>query len=327
MDDTDTTNTQAADQASEDQERLTATPENNDTDGQDTTPADPEQQRPLSPREEAMNNIVAMREQEAKNQEEQQPEAPATEPDSNTLTLKVDGDEKEITLEQAKAELQKNQAADKRLTEASRKQQQLAQWEQNLLQREQSLQQKPTDTTASTDLKETIQTAVDSLYDGETDEAVEALAKVLQPQAPSIDPQQISQQATQQVMAQLKEDQFETERQQGNQQFNEKYQDITSDPQLYKMANDKTIDLMQAHPDWSPTQIIDEAGRQTREWVHSLKGSGSNNSYQARMQRKSNLTSLPRSQGSVAYQQPKAKNGPTTPKQVIADMRQARGQA
>lgn len=274
-------------------------------------------------REEAINRIVEMREQ-GLDDESNESELPDHQGASNTLTVKIDGIEKTIPIEQAKAVIQKNLAADKRLNEAVLKQQELNQWEQQLQTREKKLPVPDEPEITPDNVKDNIQTAVDKLYDGDTDEAVDALMKVVGRNTTTLDTDTISAQATESVMQNLRQREFNTEVEQGKQQFVSEYKNIANDPELYNMADRKTIDLMNTYPSWTPTQIIMEAGRQTQAWVNGINGGVTQPSREAR---KSQLQSLPRSQGSVAYQAPEPIKGSNAPKDVISDMKQARGQA
>ncbi len=296
-----------------------------------------EQEQPtLSPREQAMSRIVERREQEQSEEAQVIPveatDADQTQANPQTLRVKVDGVEQDVPMERVKAVLQKNMAADQRLEDASFKQQNLVQWEQQLLAREQALkntapQGEPAGEPPQEKLKEQIQTAVDKLYDGDTDDAVEALTGVFQERrpTPTLDPNQISEQATQNVMQALRQQDWDREVQTSKAQFESEYGELATNPELHDMADKKTITLMQQHPNWTPTQVIMEAGRQTQEWVNSIRGE--KGTHQTRLQRKTNLQGLPKSQGSVAYQPPEPKQGPTKPADVIREMRHARGQA
>lgn len=298
-----------------------------DAEAEQVTPADsmpaqqPEEPVP-TPRETMMNHIIEKREQYG----DELPDDPEPVSEPQSLTVKIDGIEQQIPIDQAKATIQKNMAADKRLNDAVLKQQQLQQWEQRLQQQEQQLQHpvnSPDPSTHGEDTKEKLQAAVDALYDGDTDDAVKALSEVIGRNTATLTPDQISQQATEQVLKNLQQQKFNEEVAEGNRTFKTEFSDIANDPILHNMADQKTIELMTIHQDWSPTQIIKEAGRQTREWVKNLTGQSS----PTRAERKQQLQDMPRSTGSVAYQPPAPSEGPKTPQQVISAMRNARGQA
>lgn len=299
------------------------------------------EERPLSPREEAMNRIIEMQEQATEEEEQAteeevqaleaqeppaKPEPQSAEP--GTLTVKVDGIETEIPIEQAKSVIQKNLAADKRLNDAALKQKQLNDWEQQLVQREQALQSPPVAPveTPPGDTKELIQTAVDKLYDGNTDEAVDALGKLIEGRGNTtpVNPEQIVQQAVSEMTQQARKQEYQKELTQGQQKFATEFNDIASDPILFNVADDLTLQLIPQHPDWTPTQVIMEAGRQTREWANKLRGNSNGTSRRA--ERKAQLQSLPRSNGSMAYQPPKPDNEPQTPTDIINQMKEQRGQ-
>jgi hypothetical protein len=292
---------------------------------------DPKPER-VSPRQEAMNRIVELRtEDEIAEVEELAGQSSLEEPES--LTVKVDGVEQQLPIDEAKAVIQKNLAADKRLNEASLKQQQLQQWEQNLIQREkQQIQAPPVDPVETHgdegELKERVQTAVDKLYDGDTDEAVEALTGIIggRNQATPINTNAIVAQAKEAVLQEQRQREFNQEVSTARNQFNTEFKELAEDPELMDFADQKTISLMKEHPDWAPTQVIMEAGRHTQEWVNKIRGNG-DSGQASRMERKANLKPMPRSNSSLNYQIKPPKEEKMTTGQVLSQMREARGQA
>ena len=289
---------------------------------------------PLSPREEAIQRIVEQNAQELEHESESHElsePSDLSEGSPEALDIKVDGIEQSIPIDEAKAIIQKNMAADKRLQEAALKQRQLSEWEQQLQEREQSVQQSqqlPDQGAITDELKDKAQEVVNRLYDGDTDDAVSALTEILASGRTTAtpDPEQLSSKAAEKALQAMQQREFDAEVETSRQQFKQDFADIADDPYLYDMADKHTITIMQQHPNWKPTQVINEAGRLTREWVNTIRGNGAGQPA-SRSQRKEQLVGMPRSQGSQSYQPPPKDNYPKSPEEVIAEMRAARGQA
>jgi len=115
----------------------------------------------------------------------------------------------------------------------------------------------------------------------------------------------------------------------GLSKFTSSYPDIAADPDLFALADRKTNAIAEEHPEWTPEQVMLEAGRVTREWVTGISGRPrnptlQNNTLQDRQQRKQNLKPMPQSRT--------ARPAPVEPiddsaAAAVAEMRKARGQA
>ncbi|MCF1431343.1 MAG: hypothetical protein LPD71_00105 [Shewanella sp.] len=303
-------------------------------DSRDDEIIEPEsQQEPQkTQRQEMMDYIIEKREEMEGEETQAFTDSEESTPDE-TLTVKVDGIEKQIPIDQARAIIQKNMAADKRLHEAAIKKQELENRERQLNEKEQYQRQNPPFKVDPVDpnVKDKLQSAIDAVYDGETDDAVEALAEVFSGRNQATpDVSAISNTVTDNVIKALQQKSFEDEVAKGNQQFQKDFPDIAGDHYLYQVANERTHEMMIEHPDWSPTRIINEAGRITRDWVKQVSGNPSGNGSTAttsRREQKKQLQSLPRSAGSVAHQPQQKDDLPMTPKQIIDNMKLARHQA
>lgn len=207
----------------------------------ETPEAEAPEQKPLSPRQQRMAEIInSRREAEAadtsadagappvtdlnEHEHEPEPEAAApTEPEpepEQMLKLKVNGVEQEMPISKAQALLQKNLAADQRLQQASERERVLQQRENELaaLQeqlRQQQLEGQPQqpsepeeDADTDDDLKQLISQHRQAIYDGEDDQADELMLQITKAQAgrqqpTRFDPEAIAQQTAEQVKAQL----------------------------------------------------------------------------------------------------------------------------
>jgi len=252
------------------------------------------------------------------------------------MKLKVDGKEKLVPLEAARAQLQKGDAAEVRLQQAAELRKSLAAKEADLNAREAKLKSQPSVPPAAADDKDLdaeVQGVVDSLF---TDNAAVAatklksvLVKVRQAATPSVDEATIRNVAVQATRQTLAEDSAKTNLVTGLKKFQTEYSDIAKDPQLERIADGMTTTIAEEHPEWSPEQVMLEAGKKTREWLQSLTGTApapKPNLAEERRDRKVNLRPLP-AQRSVRPS-PAAKTAVVeTPQSIVAEMRKARGQA
>ena len=287
-----------------------------------------EDQPRTSPRDEAMQRMVEARQA----QEAEEIAGTGEQPDTDDQTsepvyrnndgqyvtrVKVNGQEFETTLDDLKAKAQMNWAADQRLQQAKELQYRLQQ-QQAELETRANQQQESTNSDESDDLTESSREIVDLLYDGESDEAAARLASIMRGRNTS----DSAEQAAQKALQILNQQAFDREVVEGNREFASEFSDLAEDPDLYRMANQRTIDLMQQHPDWTPKQVIKTAGEQTRTWLQQKTGRVSD----TREGRKQQLSSLPRSGAGTPYQHPE-EPPPQTASDVIQEMRRQRGQA
>ena len=112
---------------------------------------------------------------------------------------------------------------------------------------------------------------------------------------------------------------FEKERVEVVQQFDELYPDIAEDPELRRMADAKTIDIFNEHPDWGPKKIIETATAQVRDW---LSGRSVAPASSDKLEAKRAQTTI-RSGSAKAISRPAPK--PQTHSQYVESLRKARG--
>lgn len=260
-----------------------------------------------------------------------------------TIRLKVDGQDREIPLETARAQLQKGVAAEVRMQQAAeqRKQndtraEQLRQQEAALTVREQKLKPSQPSSTDADDqaLAREAKDLVSSLMSDSEEEAATKLAAVLkrtrQAPAPSIDADEIARRVVTTVTKQQKAEKAQTDLSSGFDEFARQYPEMADEGNpLFKVADSKSETIAQEHPEWSPSQILLEAGKQTKEWVDSLKGGPAPTPTPPtndRQNRKQNLKPLPAARTAVPAS--KSQDTPTeSPSDIVAAMRKSRGQA
>lgn len=263
---------------------------------------------------------------------------------------KVDGQERLIPLDAARTQLQKHVAAEIRLQQVAEERKDLDAREEQIRINEAALAEKlrqpppgtppgATSDVSEEDLRKEAQQLVSNLFTGTEAEAVESLTTLLgrtsQVATPQVDPTEIAAQAAKVVRQELSaEEQAEATAQlardttEGFKQFSKDFPDILADESLFRYADSLTDKIEAGHPEWTPTQVMAEAGKQTTEWVKSLKGEAPEADPppgDERTTRKRVLTRMPtpRSEVQGAAEEEQAE----TPQSVLDDIRASRGQA
>jgi hypothetical protein len=250
----------------------------------------------------------------------------------------VDGKEVLVPLDRARTQLQKHLAADIRLQQAAERQKQLDAREQSIRNVEATLKTRSAHPSASAPVVD--DTALDteavelvrSLVTEPEGKAAARLAKTLKSiraSAPQIDIDAITRRATdvavQTIVARDNERAMST----GLEEFTTSYPDIASDSELFAVADRKTNAIAEEHKDWSPKQVMLEAGKQTREWLKSIgapvKQVASGEPPSNRQARKQNLVPMPQAR-SVQPARPAESTEDSSPQAVMSEIRKSRGQ-
>ena len=127
-------------------------------------------------------------------------------------------------------------------------------------------------------------------------------------------------------MQEIEETNRQKDMQDGFAAFKTEYADIAADPALFAVADSKSDVIAAEHRDWSPSKVMLEAGKQTRDWLKSLgnpAGTGAQPSN--RQQRKESLKPMPQARSGKLPRRSKEEQ-PSSPKDLLADIRKARGQ-
>lgn len=264
------------------------------------------------------------------------------------VRLMVDGREILMDADKARAQLQKGTAADVRLQQATQARKQLELDRAALASQEAAFAARvrtqpsaalPVD--ADPVLQTEARDLVKSLMSDTPDEAAAKMMKVLQrtrQAAPAVDEKALLDRATVLVKQSIKADDEKKDVVSGFAKFQTDYPEIAEDPKLFQFADNLSEAIKTEHPTWAPSQIMAEAGKQTREWVNSLTGGprpkdptpkpaivpAVNN----RLAAKQNLRPMPvvrAVQRSAEAQAPA--NAPVAPADVLAEIRRSRGQA
>lgn len=195
--------------------------------------------------------------------------------DKTMVRVKVDGVEREVSVAEMQRTFQKNEAADKRLAEATRLLRE-AQEAQLRAQTENALTnvKKPSDTANNTDTTSTAtedeaglgKEFLKSLFEGDEDKALAALTKLTagrQASAPILDEAELAKKLTpaikQQLVVESASDKFKAD-----------YPDIVGDPYLANVADGFLDSFIQEGKPFA--EALEAAGKKTRDWLHEKAG-------------------------------------------------------
>lgn len=257
------------------------------------------------------------------------------------VALKVDGELRYLPIEKAKAELQKRESGDMRLQQAHEMAKSLQERERAIRQAELELAARarqnssPPSGNADVDDEALIQRAkqvVDSMFEGDQEEAAAELAKILRGPISSqtrIDVEAIVQQAEERAIRKIRADEQEREGRKGYKKFADTYKDIVADERLFRVADDMTESIAVENPDWTPTEVMMEAGKRTREWwlgrPEQLEQAAAHEEDLAKRQtRKKQLRPMPRR--ATAKQERPADTPEESPAEILKQMRASRAQ-
>ena len=276
-------------------------------------------------------------------------------PDQTMVTLKVNG--KEVQKTQAEvdaaggiAAIQKSLSGDEKLALAAQQQKELDQEKQRIKQIEADNAQLRTEFTqlrslvAAQTSKGTVQTPeaiaarrekakkiAQKIFNGDAAELEEAVDNLLdsasQPASvntpmPQINEDSIAKKVERQI-------EFNADRKTALQMFEKDHADLNSIPGRKNYVDKLTLVVMKEHPDWMPSQIIEEAVNRTREDLSIPKPAAADppppvlTTLEQRRERKRASTDvIPQAsqRGSV----PKTDNKPKTAEQIFAEMNASR---
>ena len=224
-------------------------------------------------------------------QEEAKTDTAAPQVDTDVVVI-VNGKEKLVAQSRIDAAggiaaYQKSAAASELLNQASADARRLKERESQLQERERVLSLREQEMTqASRAVEPSIQDALDAieemaieyheaLLDGDTKKASKLLLKM---QAASTttaySKSEIADEAVRAAKAEMERanrdaanQRFEESRQDAVLEFQERFPDVADDPKLRAMADSETVTIQQAHPTWSPKEIITEAALSVRKWI------------------------------------------------------------
>ena len=255
------------------------------------------------------------------------------------MKMIIDGVEELVPLEEARVMQQKSRASDRRFNEVSR-------WADDLTKRERLLAEEKErlasqiadplpegvdDQDVDEEYLDDIRGVVDEILHGDEDDAAEALARVLarKPKNLSDNSEALVDAAVKKVRDLEAKDDEEAAMREGFNKFKKTYaNNIMKDDDLYAFANLKSTQLAEANPDWTPTEVMLEAGRLTLdkfnieadEEIEQEEVQNTND----RQSQKDNLVPIPPKRSGTIEPEPAERQD--TPEDVMAEIRQSRGQ-
>jgi hypothetical protein len=273
--------------------------------------------------------------EEVEEVEEVEEDAPVWKHEGQWVTkVKVNGQDVVVPFDGLKSSHQKDVASQQRFQQAAHKEKVLAQQEAQLRQYAQSLQQK--ESAPSTDEPEdgfdynkTVEEYHQALYEDDAAKAANLLQTLTgrNTATPNID--EAVDKAVGQAFARRQAEQaqanqvaYENEVHNAVSWFDQEYPEISQNPDLRAIADNKTVTLMKENPSWTPGQIIYAAAEYAKEWTNNSSAPQQPNK---RVERKKKIVPQPKSARQSAKPS-EDDSGPKTPEQIIEEMRQARGQ-
>lgn len=271
-----------------------------------------------------------------KSEKQAAPDAPVYLRDGEYYTrLKVNGQEQEVPFSKVQATMQKHVSADQRLQYASELLRRAEERDRVLRDNEAKLRSRPVQpSVADADepdhvLKARAQKVINKLLDGETEQAADDLVKMLKARkvvAPAPDLGELERRAAEKAMSAIEQREYQRDLQKGNQAFAESYPEIMSDPDLFALADQKTIEISREKPYLTPSQVLMEAGDVVmRKFVRREAPTPAAVS-SSRQERKTTLKPMPKP-ASARQVKPAPQPLPmSTPSDYLAEIRRMRGQ-
>lgn len=284
-------------------------------------------EREQTDRERMMDAIVVDREEaEAVDQVEKQMAAP-TDPESilrhldkSMVTVKIDGVESQVSVEEMRRQYQKNGAAERRLEEATRllEAARTATPPVGVEQEAKPADIQRTQQAASGDVEQEGRDFLAALFEGDEEKALESLKRIGLGRAnsPTLDANQLAAQLTPAIKQQLSYDS-------ALEKFKGDYAEIVGDPYLADLA-DRFLDAEVAGGKPFP-EALEEAGKKTRDWLGS-KGVTTTappptTDRNTKLERKAGIDRIP----ALATKATTVEEPVQSASDIIAEMRKARG--
>ena len=292
--------------------------------------------RPLSDREQALEDIYNRRREEEYTEEEeasQTPDAPVWHDGEKWLTkVKVNGEEVEVPFDSLRSSHQKDRASQEKFQAAAIKERELMYRERQIQEQLKQLNSQPSNQDVEqeeevSDVGDIVEKYHEALFQDDAAEAAKLL-KTLANSGRGNATQNVEEVVNQAILSHearkkaerehIERAAYQAELEDAVRSFQDNFPDIAESEELKAIADRKTITLTQENPDWTPSQIINAAAEYTREW------SGVRPELNGRLERKKKIVRQPKSV--MASASTGKDNTPLTPSQIVAEMRQARGQ-
>ena len=260
-------------------------------------------------------------------------------------TIKVDGEDIKVPFDDLKASHQKDKASQKRFEEAADYGRRIQEREAQLNAYVHRMQQQqapeankevpPSEDAVpekEPDNSDLVKQYHQALYEDDADKAAELFTQALGNRGRSQPATQNVEEVVEQVLGRtLAQQRAQTKRQEqwayqksledAVKWFDSEYPDIAKVPELRAVADNRTIDLTQSNPDWSPKQIMQEAAESTRQWAKDFLSPDKNE----RVERKKKIVQHPKA-ASASSKIGEDEPEPMSTTDIIKEMKEARGQ-
>ncbi len=174
----------------------------------------------------------------------------------------------------------------------------------------------------------------EAMYEGEESKADEIMTRMMSlnkaqdissatTESKEIDVEAIRNEAADLATQRIEQKQRNTDLKSAQQAFDDNFADIKGDPELFKMADRKTLEIQRDNPDWTPQQIIEESGKQVRAWVEKFGGKPQPNSAAEKLAAKRSMQSVKAGTGKAKAPAPVKQQ---TRSSYVAQLRENRGQ-
>jgi len=239
-------------------------------------------------------------------------------PQPQLIKVKIDGEEKEITIEELTRNYQKTTTADKRLQQAAEERKRLAEERQELLELRKQTAPQPQEPDRLTQL---IQIRKEALKQGNVDLFEQADAEIANERLQQVSKQSIDADAlTQRIYTELN---TKLEYENAHSKFLESNKAIANNQMLYNLAMQQLNAVCQDETIETYEQAFKEVERQLQEITTAITPKTD-----IQTDRQALKSTIPNSTGrATARTAPPATVKEETPQDVIAEMRRARGQA
>ena len=240
----------------------------------------------------------------------------------------VNGQVRLVPLETARTQLQKHLSAEQLFEKRKRE---LDAREQALTVRAaQPVVQPVNDAEIDTEAQGLVRSLLSDSEEVAAKKMAATLKKIRQGATPQIDVNAIGQAAANVARREIAAEDTQRALTTGLSKFQQTYPEISEGSELYLIADRKTEAIAEEHPEWSPEQVMLEAGKQTRDWVASLGGKPGPKptvrTLQDRQQLKQGLKPMPQSR-SARPAPAQDDNAEQSPQDAMAEIRKSRGQA
>lgn len=160
------------------------------------------------------------------------------------------------------------------------------------------------------------------------------LKTTTQARAPAVDAEAVADMAAKKVTTQLSEQDRQADLVSGLKEFEKQFPEMKAGTPLYAVADNMSDSVAAEHPEWTPSQVMLEAGRRAQAWAQGLSGTPTSattretppagKTVSNRETRKGTLVPMPKARSGTPTQSETLEE--SSPAAFMASLRKARGQ-